>query len=332
MSLILSFPGTAALTSTFLATARALPAGLPPPMALQPPAAQRGTAIRLHPATPLRTALARATLGKVKGLTPEDPSWPVDGFAWTEATGLPLPGTVTTHDLLSIGTVHFPEGPVPVPGAWGSTVPTPLDDGETGVSPLRLHAALRLAAACGDREGLDLLLQPVSASVLVVPEDLIAPVAWVLTHVARITREVRETGHPGAPLRLLVLRGGAGDAAALRQALAERTRLVILTPGPLPAWPEGVAPPDWLGLPPTDAALIGRQIAATWPGEAWGDDDPGWSEPDLEDVVDEDWLIERTLPPEADLATLTAADIRVAFAAPDPAAVLHALNRCVFRD
>lgn len=305
------------LAAELLASARALPDDLPPVCLLLPPQDRSDAQIRPANPTGLHAALLRATLGRFSGLRPEDPCGAVDGLVWTDAAGARIAGEVTVHDLLRMGAVHFPEGPLPVPGA--RVAPDRLVDCETGFGPRRLHAILRLAAACGDRHGLDLLLQPETASVLVVPEDMIASTAWVLTHVARIARPVRGTRHPDAPLRLLVLRGGGGDGAALEQALAERSRLVILTPGPLPDWPARLTPPDWLGLPPVDAALIARQIAATWPGVAWGDAEAGASDPDRPR--------ERTPPPDETLARLTATDIAAVFASPGPVQALREIDR-----
>ena len=326
MSQILAFPGGAALSITLLGIARGLPPDLPPPMVLQPPPDQPGAAIQLRYSTPLRRSFGRMALGNVSGLTPDDPSFPVDGFVWLDAEGVPLDAQITTHDLLAVGTVLFPEGPVPVPGAFDAPGLLPLLDGETGLGPLRLHTLLRLAAACGDREGLDLLLQPASASVLVVPEDLIATTAWALTHVARVTHPVRGTVHPDTPLRLLVLRGGGGDGAALARALAEETRLIVLTTGALPDWPKGVEPPDWLGLPPIDGALIERQI-----GEVWPDAVPEAEPDDAEEVDIADWVFSNRLPPDEGLARLTATDLAAAFSESTPEAVRHALHRRVRR-
>ena len=324
MSQILAFPGATALSTTLLGIGRGLPPDLPPPMALQPPPDQPGSAIRLRHSTPLRRSFGRMALGNVSGLTPDDASWPVDGFVWLDAEGVPLDAEVTTHDLLAVGTVLFPEGSVPVPGAFGTPGLLPLEDGETGLGPLRLHTLLRLAAACGDREGMDLLLQPASASVLVVPEDLIATTAWALIHVARVTHPVRGTGQADAPLRLLVLRGGGGDGAALSRALTEETRLVVLTTGALPEWPEGVELPDWLGLPPIDGALIERQIAELWPDAV-----PETEPDDPEEVDIADWVFSNRLPPDAGLARLAATDLAAAFSEPTPEAVRHALHRLV---
>ena len=323
---LIPFPNTTALGTTLLGIARRLPTTLPLPKVIQPPAHQPGVAIRLAEPTPLRTAMTRATLGRFNGLRPEDPAWPTDTFCWIDATGAPVPGKVTTHDLLAIGVVHFPDGPVAVPGAWELSAPRPLDDGESGPSPIRLHTLLRLAASCRDWRGLDDLLQPETASILVVDADMIASTAWALTHVARITR-LRPGGRGDQPLRLLVLRGGAGDAAALAQAFAEKARLVVLTPNESLDWPEGLPPPTRVRMVPADRALISRQIDAMWPGVPWGKDDPQALDP-LE-LPDMDWIFERELPTDESLARLTAADIAAALAESSPANALHALNRRV---
>ena len=322
---LVPLPATDALGARLLDIARALPAPVPAPRAL-PSEARPGVALRLADPAPLRTAVTRATLGRVNGLRPEDPAWPVDGFTWIDADGAPVPGEVTTHDLLSVGEVQFPTGPVPVPGAWPSPGPAPLARDGARLDPVRVHAILRLAAACRDRQGLDYLLQPEAASVLVLDEDMVAPVAWVLTHVARITRAL-PGGRAERPLRLLVLRGGAANAAVLASALAEDARLVVLATGPLPDWPAGITPPDWLGLPPIDGALISRQIAVTWPGVPWGRDDPEATAALPDGLPDADWLMEWPLPPDEPLARLTAADIAAAFSTACPAHALHEINR-----
>ena len=325
---LIPFPTSTALGTTLIRIAHQLPTELPPPLAIQPPADRPGVAIRLATPTPLRTAVTRATLGRLDGLRPEDPAWPMDHFTWVDVTGAPVPGEVTTHDLLDLGIVHFPDGPVAVPGAWHQTALGTLDDGETGLSPIRLHTLLRLASSCLDWRGLDFLLQPDSASVFVVDEDMIASTAWALTHVARTTRALT-CGRPDLPLRLLVLRGGGGDAAALEEALAERTRLVILTPTEIADWPTDLAPPDYLWMVPADREMIARQIATTWPGEVWGEEDPASFDPEHDDLPDADWLFERMLPSDEGLARLAATDIAAAFATSCPANALHELNRRV---
>ena len=323
---LIPFPNTTALGTTLLGIARALPTDPPLPVAIQPAADQAGVAIRLASEGSLRTALTRATLGRFAGIRPEDPAWPTDNFCWIDATGARVPGEVTTHDLLSIGVVHFPDGPVAVPGAWDWPAPAPLADGEAGLSPIRLHTLLRLAASCSDWRGLDDLLQPETASVLVVDADMIASTAWALTHVARITR-ARPDGRADQPLRLLVLRGGCGDAAALAKAHAEGARLVVLTTDESLDWPEGLPPPDRVRMVPVDRALVSRQIDAMWPGVPWGKDDLGTLDPG--ELPDMDWILERELPTDESLARLTTADIADAFAESSPANALHALNRRV---
>ncbi|PYE80864.1 hypothetical protein [Pseudoroseicyclus aestuarii] len=294
------------LAEALAATAMALPADLPPPPALQPPPDQPGAAIRLVARSPLHRALARSVLGATARLSPNAPSFPVSSaFAWIDAAGAIVPGAVTEGDLCRIGTVQFPEGPVAVPGAWPPSGPEPLDDGEVGFGPLRATALLRLAMAAVDQQGIDLLLRPEPASILVLPADLIAPTAWVLTHAARAS------GDTEAPLRLLMLPGGGGDAAALDRALLEDGRLLILAAGPVPPWPEDVPPPDWLGLPPLDAALLAAQFRLTWPDEAGP--------------------CEAGLPPDASLARLTAADIALIFRELDPPAALDRLGRLMRR-
>ena len=326
MSKIIQFPAATALGTKLLKIARQLPATLPPPVAIQPPTVRPGVAISLAGGGPLRTALTRSTLGRFAGVRPQDPAWPTDTFTWIDAIGAPAGGEVTTHDLLALGVVHFPDGPVAVPGAWDWSAPTLLDDGETGPSPIRQHTLLRLAASCRDWRGLDDLLQPETASVLVVDADMVASTAWALTYVARVTR-ARPGGRADRPLRLLVLRGGGEDAAALAEALAEETRLVVLTTNESLNWPEGLPPPERVRMVPADRALISRQIDAMWPGVPWGKDDPQALDP-LE-LPDMDWIFERELPTDESLARLTAADIAAALAESSPANALHALNRRV---
>ena len=315
------------LADDLLAQARTLPDNLPPPTALQPDPRQPGAAIHVVTPSPVRRAKAQITMGAARGHIEFDEFSPLGPpFAWTDASGTIVPGEVTPHDLLSVGVVQFPDGARRVPGAWEAPGATPLDDGGTGLTPLRLHALLRLSAACIDQAGLDMLLQPRVASVLVVPEDLIAAVAWAILHVARVSRSLPDVPGLDRPLRLLVLRGGGGDRAALAAALAEGARLIILTTGAMPDWPECLEPPDWLGFGPIDESLIDAQFRATWSETAAGDDpQPVDDAPD--DI--EAWVFENTLPPAGGLARLTAEDIATAFSAPTARHARYLINQRV---